>query len=898
MRNKRYRFVFEERAHLAHKRLAQSRKEWYKEISMRLSAKVTLALIGVLAVFVGLNYALFHVAVVQTFERLEEAQVMRNARRCAAGIHQEGDYLARTTLDWAQWDDTYLYAEDHNKEYEEANLMEGTFSDCRLSLIAIYDAQNRRIWGRAYDLASNQYMSLWVFMADVLPENYPLVRKLVGRRVLSGLMLTDKGILMVASSPILTSKEEGPERGRMVMGRLLDDKEVRSLSERMQIEVKLYPVHSGKVPPDVAGVLKRLPATGEYKVIHESPRMLRVFSTMDDLWGQPVVLMETRQQREVYAIGQMAQYYTFFAIGLVGLFVLLAIHVLFRRLVVTPVGQLTDNVLAARKTGSVLLPFDLQRTDEVGILSREFDATIREWAAAKEKAEQANRAKTDFLSTMSHELRTPLNGIIGLAELILSNRSHEKQHDRVRMIISEAESLMIMINELLDTARIEAGKLAIERIPFELSRLTEEIISVMNIRARQKGLTLSYEVESQLPRFFVGDPHRIKQVLVNLVGNSLKFTDKGFIKILIRMKEKMDDHVMVHFAVTDTGIGIPQEKQGLVFNRFVQVDGNVARKYGGAGLGTSIARLLANLMGGEIGLESEEGKGSTFWFNLPLRVDRKSELNADEEACVTEEPAKTSQPGHLLVVEDYVTNQQVAIHHLESVGHTVDLAENGEQALAAVREKKYDLILLDVQLPGMNGFQIAREIRSGSTLNTRVPILAMTAHVSDDSRQKCREVGMNDVVGKPLRRKTFLAAVDRWMKSNGKPAVVPPAAADAGDEKEPSNNGDPIDLKRAVYEFAGNKEIVHRMTTVFLENVGQQIVKMREAVKHGEAEVLWREAHAIKGGAVNLAAQPLADAAARIEKEAHGNATLDYTMIVDLLEQEYLRLKKFMDEQK
>lgn len=861
---------------------------------MRLSAKVTLTLIGVLALFVGLNYGLFHVAVSHTFERLEKAQVTRNAERCVAAIRQEGDYLARTTLDWAQWDDTYQYVEDRNKEYEQANLMDGTFVDCRLSLIAIYNAQNRRIWGQAYDLEKDKAMSLWVFVADVLPENHPLIKYIAGRRVLSGLMLTDKGILLVASSPILTSKEEGPARGRMIMGRLLDNKEIRSLSERMQLDVRLYPVHSGKLPPDLARVLKRVPATGEYEVIMDDPRTLRVFSVMDDLWDQPVVLVEIRQSREVHAIGQMAEYYTFFAIALVGLFILLAIQILLRRMVVAPVAALTEDVLIARKTGSVLAPFDLHRADEVGTLSREFDAIIREWSAAKEKAELANRAKTDFLSTMSHELRTPLNGIIGLAELILSTRSHEKQHDRMRMIISEAESLMIMINELLDTARIEAGKLNIEEISFELARLIEEIISVMSIRARQKGLTLSHEVDVEVPRFFVGDPHRIKQVLVNLVGNSLKFTDKGFVKILIQLKEKMDDHVILHFVVTDTGIGIPREKQGLVFNRFVQVESSTARQYGGTGLGTSISRLLANLMGGEIGLESEEGKGSTFWFNLPLRVDRKLESAPVEDTPAAEEISKGLMTGRILVVEDYATNQQVAVNHLQSVGHTVDLAATGEEALQAVREKKFDLILMDVQLPGLNGYQITREIRAGSTLNTKVPILAMTAHVSDDSRQKCIEVGMNGVVGKPLRRQTFLAVVDRWLKSGLQPANGQARELAAAPPAEPPKSDEPIDLERAIREFANNDEMVRRMTMVFLENVGQQIVKIREALKHGETEVLWREAHAIRGGAANLAAQPLADAAARLEKEAHGNATLDYSTVVDSLEKEFLRLKDFI----
>ncbi len=865
---------------------------------MQLSEKVTLTLSGVLALFVGLNYGVFHVAVFRTFERLEKVQATRNAERCAAAIRQEVNYLTRTTIDWAQWDDTYQFVEDRNKEYEESNLGPQTFIDCRVSLIAIYNARNHRIWGQAYDLKEEKFLSLWVFVADVLPENHPLVKDLGARRVMSGLMLTDKGILLVASSPILTSKEKGPARGRMIMGRFLDDEEVRLLSERLQFDIKLHSVQNNKLPAELAGVLQKVPSAGEYVVYTEDRKTVRVFSIMDDLWGQPAVLVETWQPREIYAVGQMAKYYTSFAIALVGLFILFSILVLLRRLVVAPVGTLTENVLMAKKVGSVLAPFDLHRADELGTLSREFDVTIREWSAAKEKAEQANRAKTDFLSTISHELRTPLNGIIGLAELMLSTRSHEKQHDRVRMIISESESLIILINELLDTARIEAGKLNIEEVPFDLSGLVEEIISVMSVRARQKGLTLSHEVEADIPHHFIGDPHRIKQVLVNLVGNALKFTDQGFVKVLIRLKEKMDDHVILHFDVTDTGIGIPKEKQGLVFNRFVQVESSTARQYGGTGLGTSIARLLANLMGGEIGVEGAEGKGSTFWFDLPLRLDRRPEsaaagdTHAEDQETISQAPV----PGHILVVEDYETNQQVAISHLQSVGHTVELAANGEDALKAVREKKYDLILMDIQLPGLNGYQITREIRSGSTLNTQVPILAMTAHVSDDSKQKCREVGMNDVVGKPLRRKVFLAVVDQWLQpGRSSPTAERRAVAE---EVAPPKNDEPIDLKRAVREFADNAEMVHRMTAIFLENVEQQIVKIRQAVKNGETEVLWREAHAIKGGAANLAAQPLSEAASRLEKEAHGNATIDFTSLVDMLEKEFRRLKDFVGEKR
>ncbi|AWN38275.1 GAF domain-containing hybrid sensor histidine kinase/response regulator [Methylobacterium radiodurans] len=399
------------------------------------------------------------------------------------------------------------------------------------------------------------------------------------------------------------------------------------------------------------------------------------------------------------------------------------------------------------------------------------DALLRAKAAAEaaqRDAERASAAKSDFLATMSHEIRTPLNGVLGYAELLVDElepgtvaRLHA---ERIR---GAGSSLLTVVNDVLDFSKIEAGQVELAAEPFGLGAVTDEAVAIMRAAAEQKGLCLAVETGPGLPERVVGDPDRLRQVLLNLLNNAVKFTASGSVTLSVARLDGPADAAHLRFAVRDTGIGIPAEKHAHLFRRFSQMDGTIQREYGGTGLGLAISKQLVELMGGAIGLESAVGEGSTFWFRLPLPVAGSAET---EEAPVQQ--AGPARPRHLLLVEDVALNRELALAVLRDAGHRVDAVESGPEAIAAVQAGCYDLVLMDVQMPGMDGLAATRAIRALAHPSARVPIVAMTANVLPQQVASFREAGMDDHIGKPFKRAALYAIIDRWAPQDLPPRAV------------------------------------------------------------------------------------------------------------------------------
>ncbi|PTN38427.1 response regulator [Desulfonatronum sp. SC1] len=712
-------------------------------------------------------------------------------------------------------------------------------------------------------------------------------------------------------------------------------------------------------------------------------------------------------------------------------------------------------------------------------------------------AEASSRTKSEFLANMSHEIRTPLNAIIGMTELSLEEALDDALREALHVISREANALLEIINEILDFSKIEAGKLDFERIDFDLRYVLDHVVESFVIQAEAKGLELIVFQAPDVPVRLVGDPGRLRQVLLNLVGNALKFTHAGEVVLSVEVASDHGEAIVLRFSVRDTGIGIPPDKQALVFESFTQVDDSTTRLYGGTGLGLSICKRFVELMGGEVGLESQVGQGSSFWFTLPLhrqvspdptpaprvclpgsrilvvddntanrgilleylrsweceavwadsavaalrvlercqaedrpvdmllsdvgmsgvngfelaaeirRLEREGDArkgNAEvlplpiillsssgyrgdgalcmkigiqgylpkpvrreelgkametvlgfasfgatrhrlvtrhslaeerDRPCGLDESGAVRSDARILLAEDYPTNRQVAQRHLQSAGYRVDIAENGRQALELCAKTAYDLILMDIQMPEMDGWEATRRIRaaecrgeesdvgrrtsdvadriSGPQVSSlspqpthrRTPIIAMTAHALKGYREQCLAQGMDDYLTKPVRRVELLAMVRKWLRpekgevGEGQVRAGDGNASDhlaGADGPTYRDDGPPMDFAVALEEFEGDRDLLEEVITGFLEQARHQLDLLDRAAVRGDTGTLTREAHAIKGGAANLTAKSLSEVAARLERGARADDLEEAAPLVARLRHELERLNGYVKE--
>jgi signal transduction histidine kinase/chemotaxis response regulator CheB/HPt (histidine-containing phosphotransfer) domain-containing protein len=467
---------------------------------------------------------------------------------------------------------------------------------------------------------------------------------------------------------------------------------------------------------------------------------------------------------------------------------------------------------------------------------RDIQAQLTE---ARDNAEQAARAKTDFLATMSHEIRTPMTGVLGMADLLAAEALTPTQRHYVETIRRSGSHLLSIINDILDFSRIEAGRLDLELIDFAPMTALDHVVSLLQTQATERGLMLRQQVKVSSGLVVRGDPTRVRQVLVNLVGNALKFTAAG--EVVVGVEERLADpeRVQLRFTVQDTGIGIPAERQAALFSAFVQADRSTNRHYGGSGLGLAICKRLVEAMGGTIGVESQEGVGSLFWFELPFRPG-SGERMAELGSAVAEQ----IRPLHILVADDVAVNRELVGTMLRRHGHEVDLAENGVEAVERAGRGGYDVVLMDVQMPVMDGIEAARRIRQLPAPTSAVPILALTANVMASERERYLAAGMNRCLVKPIV----------WNELFGALAAIASGTVPPEDRTEPSAQPGAVDLlkqpliERGRVDDMAQKmgpQLVRQMLDRGLNGAGESLQRLCAA--GGDLEAVAREAHRLRG---------------------------------------------------
>lgn len=528
-----------------------------------------------------------------------------------------------------------------------------------------------------------------------------------------------------------------------------------------------------------------------------------------------------------------------------------------------------------------------ERTINLGNANLDLKLAIGEANRAQEAAERASSAKSEFLARMSHEIRTPMNGVMGMSELLQGTELTPRQRHLSETISHSAEALLQIINDILDFSKVEAGKLELERVEFGLRETVEETIEIFAGRAHAKGLELACAIELDVPGTVCGDPMRLRQVLINFVGNAIKFTDSG--EVIVRVRAVAKDGLL-RFEVIDTGIGISEEAQAHIFNAFNQADSFTTRKYGGTGLGLAICQQLADLMGGEIGVHSEVNRGSTFWFEVRLEpiieasptLTRLPRLNlAGLRAPIVDDNAGNREIlPKILLVEDNPVNREVAVGMLESLGCAIDSAENGWLALEAMNTSIYDAVLMDCQMPVMDGLTASGEIRrrEQSSGAARVPIIALTANAMEGDRERCLAAGMDDFLSKPFTQQQLATLLRRWLALRALPES----------ERRDLSRVPLIDagVLRNIAALA-KPALLTSMIDLYLQHSPSLVGAIETAAANMHADALSQAVHTLKSSTANLGGTRLAMVAKECEALVREGGITQAAPMVSRIRTEY-----------
>ncbi|HEV7499075.1 MAG TPA: PAS domain S-box protein, partial [Vicinamibacteria bacterium] len=492
-------------------------------------------------------------------------------------------------------------------------------------------------------------------------------------------------------------------------------------------------------------------------------------------------------------------------------------------------------------------------------VAQDIDVLVR----ARQAAQETSRVKSEFLANVSHELRTPLNGVLGMARLLLDTSLDATQKEYAEIIRRSGRELLGVVDAILDFARAEAGRLELEEGPVEPRAIVEEALAAVAADAATKGLHVTSLVAEEVPRQLRGDGPRLRQVLGSLLANAVKFTPAGTVVVRAGVVRGAPDSALLRFEVTDTGIGIDTATQARLFQPFVQGDGSAARRYGGAGLGLALGRRIVSAMGGQIGVRSSPGQGSTFWFTVRL-----SPASDGSGAAVSSDARRGLR---VLVVEDNTVNQKVAVAMIESLGYAAEAVGNGLEAVEACSRQSYDAILMDCQMPHMDGFKATAFIREREGLSRHTPIVALTASVTAEDRQRCLAAGMDDYLSKPVPREALATALRKWIPTAGTPPPVEHAA---------TPSALPTSHPLRVLEAHAGPRALGEIIDVFLQTIPRRLDDLRQAHARGDADAIRAVAHSLKGASAQIGARGMADICVQVEAVVRSG---DVSALSDLL---------------
>ena len=878
---------------------------------MTLQQKIILAFLMLGAVFAIAGYTGMQAVIFPAFEDFERASASQDLARVKQALDAELTALEIVNREYSEWDHTYEFVQGRRDQYVDENLDIAYWKSIDINLILYFDVSGRLLWSALTDPSMSNDLSVDHELEIDFSADHPLLQHRDDLDGIRGLMQARSGPLLVTANPILTSAATGPAVGTLIVGKYITPARIRELGQRTSVGLNLYAKNDTLVPPTVRQQLDQSPGPDQMINWEFSEDFIIGREVLADIFGNPSFVVEVNVPRTITKIGRATTQSVLLLLAVATAIFLSASMILMRWLISSPVTALTRHILWIRKTGDLSQQLNSHRQDEIGTLSSEFDKLAFELRTAQEELEAArdqalalSSAKSEFLARMSHEIRTPMNGVLGMIELLNSTHLNDTQKRYAATIQDSADSLLDIINDVLDFSKIEAGKLRIEKLTFDLHAFLSDTVESLSGLAEQKNLSLKYDAPPGLALAVQGDPFRLRQILTNLLGNAIKFTERGSVRLCVAVEDLDDGHADIHFSIVDTGIGITASKQKKIFDSFAQEDGSTTRRYGGTGLGLAISKQLVEIMGGDLTVESEPGHGSVFSFSLRMAASLDSDFSASAQTLQRGIFKRTVEPvvhrslqGHVLLGEDNAVNQAVAIGMLEAMDVKVTVASNGKEVAGKFASGSFDAILMDCQMPVMDGFQSTNAIRrlEAESGDKAVPIIAVTANALAGDREKCIAAGMNDYLSKPYTMERLYNVLSKYLP--GETMSPQGASEDATTEysaPEPRNSTMAID-PGALNELSqiqrrGSGDLVERVVLAYLESSATLIAELQSAVESSDAKSVRTSAHALKSSSANVGALHLAELCKQMEDKGREESLPNTDILQRRIQQEYERV--------
>lgn len=855
---------------------------------MSLQAKI-LSLILLLGLIFGVasHYSL-QAGVMPAFYEFEKSEAEESLTRALIALDSRMDDLDIINRQYSEWNKTKAFVLGQHDQYIEEELYPHGWDPSLVNMMLVFDAHGVLLWGGIQIPGRGSSTLPGEELLQPLTPGHPILDLRGPDDAVQGILLAKTAPFLVSSHQILDDQGEGPSVGTLVVGRYLDKAVVLELQQRAGVELAVSS-NTDSLPGGRFWPTSELPRPGQGTYVEYDDEKVSAHEIIYDLFGNPVVVVQVGLPRTVSAIGRnVARAALITQTGVLLIFLLFA-WLAMRHWIVAPLSRLSDHMLRIRRTGDLERRIENNRTDEIGQLSREFNQLTGELGSTQHDLEQARdealalaKAKSEFLARMSHEIRTPMNGVLGMVELLERTDLDGKQQRYTQIIQESGKSLLGVINDVLDFSKIESGKLTLEKITFDLESFLKDSVDGLSPLAAKKGLALHCMLPEQTSISVVGDPFRLRQILTNLIGNAIKFTKEGSILVRIALSKADKDHVDLLFEVVDTGVGIAPDMQEKIFDSFAQEDGTTTRRFGGTGLGLAISMQLVEMMGGVLSVQSEPGHGSVFSFSLCMETIQEEALSESAKTLqsgvfkvMVERPKIGSLSGIVLLAEDNPVNQAVALGMLSAMGVSVVVANNGREAVEQFSSYEYDGVLMDCQMPEMDGFTATRKIRELEMCrgDASVPIIAVTANVSSADRDVCIDAGMNDYLSKPYTVEQMFDMLSKYLEPGepGEPVAGGVSAPEKlGESDEISSKIlDPDVLERlAALQANGSKDLVVRVVEAYQASSRDLIEKLEAAIRAKDAEDLRKTAHALKSSSANVGAMLLSNLLLAIEKAA------------------------------